>query len=219
MPEARGSSLELRLDFSPPVTHVKKTYRILTYFYRQSSRRQNCLNTREFEDLVILGTSDDPIESFDTSDIYDFSHSKRGCAVLIMNHEFADPDENLPVVKYDIDSMSKLFSSLGFDVKLLINLTQDQLLLDLPSKYMYIAKDATEVANNLQMFMRYMLNLRRNSNNSLYNYSNYSYKLNYMPYTRQYSPRFINTETKPKFQDNEVLVILHTLKTICIVYV
>lgn len=62
--------------------------------------------------------------------------------MLIMNHEFANPDENLPGVKHDIDSMSKLFSSLGFDVKLLINLTQDQLFLDLYG--MYIAKDVID---------------------------------------------------------------------------
>ncbi|XP_022341801.2 caspase-6-like [Crassostrea virginica] len=68
---------------------------------------------------------------FDTSDIYDFSHNKRGCAVLIMNHEFANPDLNLPPVQHDINSMSKLFSSLGFDVKLLINLTLEQLSLKL----------------------------------------------------------------------------------------
>ena len=80
--------------------------------------------------------------------------------MLIMNHEFANPDENLPGVKHDIDSMSKLFSSMGFDVKLLINLTQDQLFLDLYG--MYIAKDVIKVANVLQkMFMRYLWNLKK----------------------------------------------------------
>ena len=68
--------------------------------------------------------------------------------MLIMNHEFANPDLNLPPVQHDINSMSKLFSSLGFDVKLLINLTQDQLFLDLYG--MFIAKDVIKVANVLQ---------------------------------------------------------------------
>lgn len=73
-------------------------------------------------------------ESFDTSDIYDFSHSTRGCAVLIMNYEFANSDGNLPGVRHDINNMSNLFNSLGFDVEPLINRTKEKLFQDLKGK-------------------------------------------------------------------------------------
>lgn len=80
-------------------------------------------------------TSNEPIVGRDTDSSYSFTHSKRGYAVLIMNHEFANEDENLPGVKHDIDSMSRLFTSMDFEVRQLINLTGDQLVSDLWSEY------------------------------------------------------------------------------------
>lgn len=80
-------------------------------------------------------TSNEPIVGRDTGSSYSFTHSKRGYAVLIMNHEFANEDENLPGVKHDIDSMSRLFTSMDFEVRQLINLTGDQLVSDLRGEY------------------------------------------------------------------------------------
>lgn len=76
-------------------------------------------------------TPNEPIEGSDPDSSYRFTHSKRGYAVLIMNHEFANEDENLPGVKHDIDSMSRLFTTMDFEVRQLINLTNEQLVSDL----------------------------------------------------------------------------------------
>lgn len=80
-------------------------------------------------------TPNEPIEGSDPDSSYSFTHSKRGYAVLIMNHEFANEDDNLPGVKHDIDSMSRLFTTMDFEVRQLINLTNEQLVSDLRSEY------------------------------------------------------------------------------------
>lgn len=80
-------------------------------------------------------TPNEPIEGSDQDSSYSFTHSKRGYAVLIMNHEFANEDDNLPGVKHDIDSMSRLFTTMDFEVRQLINLTNEQLVSDLRSEY------------------------------------------------------------------------------------
>ncbi|XP_061196750.1 uncharacterized protein LOC133205025 [Saccostrea echinata] len=63
--------------------------------------------------------------------IYCFRNAKRGYAILIMNYEFVNEDENLPGVKRDIENMSKLFNSMGFEVREFVNLTNIQLITEL----------------------------------------------------------------------------------------
>ncbi|XP_062597356.1 uncharacterized protein LOC134258782 [Saccostrea cucullata] len=63
--------------------------------------------------------------------IYCFRNAKKGYAVLIMNYEFVDEDENLPGVKRDLEDMSKLFDSMGFEVREFVNLTNVELVSEL----------------------------------------------------------------------------------------
>jgi hypothetical protein len=66
--------------------------------------------------------------------VYLFGHNKRGYAVLVMNYGFDNEDENLPGVKVDLENMSALFNSLGFDVIELVNLTNEDLVTELIGK-------------------------------------------------------------------------------------
>lgn len=64
---------------------------------------------------------------------YSFRHEKRGFAVLVINSEF-DTQSDRENAVWDIYYMRKMFSEMGFDVKILQNLTSNDLLSKLKSK-------------------------------------------------------------------------------------
>lgn len=97
---------------------------------KTQSRQQSNIDVPPIPPLS-LQTSNEPIGGSDADSVYSFTHSKRGYAVLIMNHAFANEDENLPGIKHDIESMSRLFTTMDFEVRQLINLSSEQLYSDL----------------------------------------------------------------------------------------
>ena len=98
-------------------------------------------------------TSSKPSVIDDGVNSYEFNHRKMGYAIFIINSEF-DAQKTHPFADLDYRKMSKLFSTLGFDIKILNNKTNADLKMCLAGMY------ALGQSLMIPIISHYFLNIR-----------------------------------------------------------
>ncbi|XP_005099862.1 caspase-3 [Aplysia californica] len=71
--------------------------------------------------------SDNPVPALDSSDNYNFSHERRGVAIIIVNHNFSG-QRSRDGSQQDFRRLQELFTSLDFEIRTFRDVTRNELL-------------------------------------------------------------------------------------------